>query len=133
MPDRTSLIYEARQGNPLTYAYFTASGAYSANGDNRGDNDLVYVPAFQDEIILNTGANWNDLNTFIENNDALRENRGSIVPRGYGNQPWINLFDGRLIQQIRTTGTQTLELTFDVLNFGNMLGNIFGLDDWGVQ
>lgn len=128
-----SVIYEGRQGNPLTYAYFNASGPYSINGDYRGANDLVYVPTSQDEILLQDGASWNELNNFIESNKALRENRGSIVPRGYGNQPWINQFDVRLTQQIRTTGTQTLELTFDVLNFSNMLGSVFGQDDWGVQ
>lgn len=64
------MIYEGRQGNPMTYAYFTASGAYSANGDYRSDNELVYVPASRDEIVLNTGTNWGDLNNFIENNDV---------------------------------------------------------------
>ncbi len=128
-----SVIYEGRQGNPLTYAYFTPGFvSYSANGDFRGANDLVYVPASEDDVIVASG-NWEEMNAFIEANPALRENRGQIAPRGAGDQPWINQFDIRVTQNIRTFGTQSLEISFDVLNFGNMLGNIFGQDDWGVQ
>lgn len=128
-----SVIYEGRQGNPLTYAYFTPGFvSYSANGDFRGANDLVYVPASEDDVIIASG-NWNEMNEFIEANPALRENRGQIVPRGYGDQPWINQFDIRVTQNIRTFGTQSLEISFDVLNFGNMLGNMLGQDEWGVQ
>ena len=128
-----SVIYEGRQGNPLTYAYFTPGFvSFSANGDFRGGNDLVYVPASQNDVNLVTN-NWNELNAFIEANPALRENRGQIVPRGYGDQPWINQFDVRISQKIRTVGSQSLEISFDVLNFGNMIGNILGQEDWGVQ
>ncbi|TVR19837.1 MAG: TonB-dependent receptor, partial [Balneolaceae bacterium] len=128
-----SVIYEGRQGNPLTYAYFTPGFvSYSANGDFRGGNDLVYVPASEDDVNV-VSNNWEELNAFIEANPALRENRGQIVPRGYGDQPWVNQFDIRVTHNIRTFGTQSLDISFDVLNFGNMLGNIIGKDDWGVQ
>ena len=128
-----SLIYEGRQGNPLTYAYFTPGFvSFSANGDFRGGNDLVYVPATENDVNL-VSNNWDELNAFIDANPGLRENRGQIAPRGTGDQPWVNQIDVRISQKIQTFGSQSLEISFDVLNFGNMLGNILGQDDWGVQ
>ncbi len=128
-----SVIYEGRQGRPYHYAYFTPGFvSFSANGDYRGGNDLVYVPASRDDVNLVDG-DWDELEKFIEENPALKDYRGQITPRGAGNQPWFNQFDIRVTQQIRTTGNQSLELTFDVLNFGNMLGNLLGRDEWGVE
>ena len=126
-----SVIYEGRQGNPLTYAYFTRPND-SINGDFRGSNDLVYVPENENDVILRN-TNWEDLNNFIEANDALRENRGQIVPRGAGNQPWVNSIDFRITQNIQTVGGQSLELSLDILNLGNLVGNVIGQDEWGVQ
>ncbi len=126
-----SMIYEGRQGNPLTFAYFTQLNP-SINGDYRGSNDLVYVPANENDVILRD-TNWEDLNRYIEDNDALRENRGQIVPRGEGNQPWVNLIDFRITQNIQTFGGQVLEVSLDILNFGNMIGTAIGQDTWGVE
>ena len=126
-----SLIYEGRQGNPLTYAYFTQPNQ-SINGDYRGSNDLVYVPANENDVILRN-TTWEELDNFIENNEALRENRGQIVPRGEGNQPWVNLIDFRITQNIQTFGGQSLELSLDILNFGNLIGRAIGQDTWGVE
>lgn len=128
-----SFIYEGRSGNPHHYAYFTPGAfGYSANGDFEGANDLVYVPESEDDVIL-TSNNWNELNEFIEANPGLRDYRGQITERGAQTQPWINQFDIRVSQQFRMFGNQSLEISFDVLNFNNMLGNILGQDDWGVQ
>jgi hypothetical protein len=128
-----SFIYEGRSGRPHHYAYFTPWFAgYSANGDFEGGNDLVYVPASEDEVNL-TSDNWDELDAFIEANPGLRDYRGQITERGTQNMPWINQFDIRVTQQIQTTRTQSLEVSFDVLNFGNMLGNLIGQDEWGVQ
>ncbi len=128
-----SFIYEGRSGNPHHHAYFTlGAGSYSANGDFEGANDLVYVPESEDDVIL-VSNNWNELNTYIENNPGLRDYRGQITERGAQEQPWINQFDIRVTQQFRTIGNQSLEISLDVLNFNNLLGNILGQDDWGVQ
>ena len=127
-----SFIYEGRTGNPFHYIYFTpfASG-FSANGDYRGSNDLVYVPASEDEVNL-VSNNWAELDAFISANPALDNYRGQITERGAGDQPWVHHMDLRIAQRIRTTGTQSLEITFDIMNFNNMLGNIFGRD-WGIE
>ncbi|MCC5914742.1 MAG: TonB-dependent receptor [Balneolaceae bacterium] len=129
-----SFIYEGRSGRPHHYAYFTPGFAgFSANGDFEGGNDLVYVPTGPDDNVNLTSDNWDELEEFIEANPGLRDYRGQITERGAQNMPWINQFDIRVTQRIQTTGSQSLEISFDVLNFGNMVGNIIGRDEWGVQ
>lgn len=127
-----SMIYEGRTGNPYHYIYYTPFfSGFSANGEYFGSNDLVYVPASPDEVNL-VSDNWNELDAFISANPALDDYRGQITERGAGIQPWVHHMDLRVSHKIRTTGTQFLELTFDVMNFNNMLGNVFG-QDWGIQ
>jgi len=127
-----SFIYEGRSGSPHHYAYFTPGFVgYSANGDFERDNDLVYVPESEDDINL-VSDNWEEFDAFIEANPGLRDFRGQITERGADASPWINQFDIRVSQQYRVFGSQMLEISFDVLNFNNLLGNIVGRD-WGVQ
>ena len=128
-----SVIYEGRSGRPYHYSHFTPGFVgYSANGDFEGGNDLVYIPRNEDEIVL-ASDNWEEYNAFIEANPALRDNRGSIAERGQGTSPWVNQIDFRLSQKFQTFGNQSLELSLDVLNLGNLVGNVIGQDEWGVQ
>jgi len=117
-----SLIYDGRSGTPFSWIY---NG--NANGDTRFDNDLVYVPASEDEVVL-ASNNWSELNEFISDNESLSDYRGEVVPRGTAREPWTNFLDFRINQEIETIGNQKLELTismFNVLNFINK--------DWGER
>ncbi|MFO7873626.1 MAG: TonB-dependent receptor [Bacteroidales bacterium] len=127
-----SLIYEGRSGRPYHYIHYTPFFyGYSANGDYRGSNDLVYVPNSPDEVNL-VSNNWEELDAFISANPGLDDFRGEITERGADIQPWVNHIDFRVSHQIRTTGTQSIEITFDILNFNNMIGNLFG-QNWGIE
>ena len=117
-----SVIYDGRSGTPYGWVY---DG--NANGDTRYDNDLVYVPASEDEIILDSG-NWDEMNEFISNHSSLNDYRGEVVPRGTAREPWTNYLDLRINQEIETFSGQKFEITasmFNVLNFLN--------DDWGKR
>ena len=104
------------------------------------NNDLIYVPASEDEInLIPSGPEdtrseteiWQQLNAFITQDDYLSQNRGSIVPRNGGVQPWFSQVDVRLLQDIFTQigGEQhSLQLSLDILNFGNLLHS-----SWGVR
>ncbi len=127
-----SFIYEGRSGRPHHYIHFTPGFVgYSANGDYRGSNDLVYVPNSPDEVNL-VSDNWDELDAFIRANPGLNDFRGEITERGADIQPWVHHMDFRVSHQIRTTGTQSLEITLDILNFNNMIGNMVG-QDWGIE
>src|SRR5699024_6680661 len=115
-----SLIYDGRSGTPFSWIY---SG--DANGDGRFDNDLIYVPASEDEVVL-TSNNWNDFNNWIESNESLSEYQGGPVERGTATEPWTNSLDLRINQEIQTFSRQRQKITasmFNVLNFLN--------DEWG--
>jgi hypothetical protein len=120
-----SLIYDGRAGTPFGWIY---NG--NANGDTRFDNDLVYVPASASEVIIadDSPGTYGDLDDFISSRSSLSDFRGEVVPRGTEREPWTNLLDLRINQEIRTFGGQTLEFTasmFNVLNFIN--------EEWGKR
>lgn len=117
-----SVIYDGRSGTPFSWIY---DG--NANGDTRYDNDLMYVPEAEEEVVL-TSNNWTALDSWIADSPSLNEYRGQVVPRNTAREPWTNYLDFRVNQEIETFGGQTLELTasmFNVLNFIN--------EDWGVR
>jgi hypothetical protein len=136
---------EASQGNRFAGAggnrySFIYSG--DVNGDGQAGNDLIYIPASQSEIefdplvdasgaTLSPQEQWNRFNAFIEQDDYLSSHRGQIAERFGALNPWYNTFDLRILQDFALrTGLQrhALQLSIDVLNFGNLLNS-----DWGVR
>ncbi|NGP88679.1 TonB-dependent receptor [Fodinibius halophilus] len=120
-----SVIYDGHSGAPFSWIY--DGNANGDSGDGRYQNDLVYVPASEDEIILESN-NWNEMNDFIASNSSLNDYRGEIVPRGSARAPWSNFLDLRINQEIETFSGQKVEITasmFNVLNFLN--------EDWGKR
>ena len=131
-----SAVYSGQSGNRFSYVY---------GGDVNNDgiflnNDLVYVPSSAAEINLvaagpmdsrSQAEIWQQLDTFIAQDEYLSENRGRVVERNGGLQPWFSQVDVRLLQDIFTysSGKQHgLQLSLDILNFGNLLNR-----NWGVR
>ncbi|OZC04777.1 TonB-dependent receptor [Rubricoccus marinus] len=114
------LILDSRAGNPFSWIY-----AGNANGDTQSFNDLVYIPASEDDIILTTG-NYSDLDAFIQSEPSLADNRGTVAERNTARTPWQNLLDLQFTQEIQTVQGQKVELTANLLNVLNLLNN-----DWG--
>jgi hypothetical protein len=117
-----SLIYDGRSGSPFSWIY---DG--DANGDGRYDNDLMYIPASESEVVL-ASNNWDEYNDWINSTSSLSDYRGEVLPRNTAREPWTNYVDLRLNQKIETFNGQTVELTasmFNVLNFLN--------SEWGVR
>jgi hypothetical protein len=129
-----TLFYEARSGQPFSYIY---SG--DMNGDRVNGNDLIYIPRNKDEILLaSENANdtrtideiWNQLDAYISQDKYLSEHRGQYAARNGAETPWSAQLDIRILQDfyINVNGKRnTLQVTFDIFNFGNMLN-----PDWGV-
>ncbi len=118
-----SLFYNGQSGRPYTYVY---NG--DANGDARTSNDLIFVPASADQVIVTNGT-WDQLNAYIEGDDALRGHRGQIVPRNAGRAPWTDGVDFKLLVKVPTGGSVKLELTADVLNVLNLIDSDKGVFD----
>ncbi len=124
-------------GNRYSFLY-----AGDVNGDGQGGNDLIYIPRSQSEILLDPcptacGANttaaqqWAALDAFIRQDEYLSSHRGQIAERFGAVNPWYSNLDLRILQDFafRAGSTQhTFQLSFDVLNFLNMIDS-----DWGVR
>jgi hypothetical protein len=131
-----SIGYIGNQGNPFTY---TISG--DMNGDRVNNNELIFVPnAFQDIkfVPLTVGSRvyseveqqaafWN----YINQDDYLKTRRGQYAERNASFIPMLHRFDLSIVQEIfvNVKGKRnTLQIRADILNFGNMLN-----DNWGVS
>ncbi|WP_345117109.1 TonB-dependent receptor [Hymenobacter algoricola] len=135
-----SAFYNGQSGTPFSY---TSTGG-DLNGDggsfNGNSNDLIYIPRSQSEIVLVTdGVNdrrsidqvWSELNSFIENDSYMKDHRGEYMVRNAARTPFQHRVDVRLLQDIYTTvGTKahTIQLSVDVINFGNLLSSEWGRD-----
>jgi hypothetical protein len=129
-----SLFYTGRSGNNFSYTY-----AGDMNNDGINGNDLIYVPRTQNEVVLvPTNASdtrtadqiWADLNNYIINDPYLSERKGQFAERNGAETPWSHKIDLSIRQDfyLMVGGKKnTLQLSFDVFNFGNMLNS-----DWGI-
>lgn len=126
-----SLIYDGRSGEPFSWIY---NG--DANGDGRFDNDLLYVPQNQDEVVMVNvsggqivpGNNWNQYDEWISSESSLNDFRGGFVKRNTAREPWTNFLDFKITQEVETFGGQSLEFGISMINFLNFLNS-----EWGVR
>jgi hypothetical protein len=105
---------------------FRYSMGYSSdvNGDGITSNDLLFVPATSDQVIV---SNWDQLNAFIEST-AAKDYRGQIFPRYGGRAKWNNQLDIRYALRIPFGEKMHAEATIDVFNFLNLINR-----EWGWQ
>nr|WP_242582210.1 TonB-dependent receptor [Hymenobacter telluris] len=135
-----SAFYNGQSGSPFSYTYYGNDINSDGGNPSGSSNDLIYIPRNQSEIVLVTdGVNdrrtvdqiWNELNAFIENDDYLKEHRGEYAARNGARTPWQHRIDVRLLQDIYTKigeKNHTIQLSVDVINFGNMLNKNWGRD-----
>ena len=131
-----SLFYEGRRMGSYTYVYLD-----DMNNDGVKGNDLLYVPATKDELLFKEftaaghtytvdeqrDAFW----AFVNQDDYLKDRKGKYAEPFAAFNPWCHRFDLRLMWEFKMmTGKQKnrLQLSFDILNVGNLLNN-----NWGVQ
>lgn len=131
---RTSIgaFYEYAQGGRFTYTY---SG--DINNDGSALNDLIYIPTqSQLEQYTFSGdaaqqeAQRQAFEAYIQQDDYLNENRGDYAEKYGILSPWRGRWDVKLLQDYNFKvgeKTNTIQLSLDILNFGNLLNS-----DWGV-
>ncbi len=131
---RTSLgaFYEYAQGGRFSYTY-----GGDINRDGSPLNDLIYIPT-QDDLATysfsGTVAEQSEqraaLEAYIQQDEYLNDRRGSYAEKYAILSPWRGRWDVKLLQdydfQIGDR-TNTIQLSIDILNFGNLLNS-----DWGV-
>ncbi|PYR72485.1 MAG: hypothetical protein DMF86_23475, partial [Acidobacteria bacterium] len=80
-----TIFYSGITGRPYTYTYNR-----DVNGDNRGSNDLLYVPTASDPITY-TGGTYQDFINFLSQGHGCPATFvGRIIPRNACRGPWTN-------------------------------------------
>ena len=134
-----SLFGSWTSGNRFAYVY-----AGDINNDGTSSNDLLYVPTNAEIDAMNfaplADINGNvqsaevqrqTLKNFIAQDDYLSKLRGQYTEKYGGETPWYSQLDLRILQDLNfKAGKQknTLQLSIDIMNFGNLLNS-----DWGVR
>jgi TonB-dependent receptor-like protein len=124
-------IYVGRSGSTYSYVYqgdANADGYPNRSGSVRGENDLVYVPRNQSEILLQNPADWATLDKYISNEPCLSLARGTIVKRYACSAPWREFVNLRLTGTLPTIRGQHAEAVLEIFNFLNLLNR-----NWGLQ
>jgi len=131
---RTSLgaFYEYAQGGRFSYTY---SG--DINNDGSVLNDLIYIPTESELATYNFSGTVAEqaeqraaLGAYIQQDEYLRGRRGNYAEKYAILSPWRGRWDVKLLQDydFQIGGkTNTIQLSVDVLNLGNLLNS-----DWGV-
>ena len=123
-PTTITTFFEYARGGRFNYTY-----GGDINGDGSNLNDLLYIPT-QTEIGImqfsgaGQAAAFND---YIEQDDYLSGIRGSYVDRYGALAPWRGRWDVKFLQDIKIVKNNTLQLSLDILNIGNLISS-----DWGL-
>lgn len=120
-PTTVSMFFNHQSGRP--YSVLSYSSGFSLNGDDYRYNDLFYVPASADEVVIQ-GGTWEQLDEFI-NRAGLNKYRGRIAPRNSSSGPWRTNLDFKVAQTV-PVGYGHLELSLDIANLLNLLDSNAG-------
>ena len=131
---RTSIgaFYEYAQGGRFSYTY---SG--DINNDGSVLNDLIYIPTpgeLATYTFVGTATEQAEqraaFEAYIQQDEYLSERRGSYAEKYAILSPWRGRWDIKVLQDYDFQvgdRTNTIQLSIDILNFGNLLNS-----DWGV-
>ncbi|MFN0035022.1 MAG: TonB-dependent receptor domain-containing protein [Saprospiraceae bacterium] len=131
----------SNSGGKISYTYGT-----DLNGDGQGNNDLIFVPNNASELTFApvTGGTTANPKTFsseqqqaafeayINGNEYLSGLRGQYAERNGAEFPWLTRFDLTAVQEFyikvgKNKKKNTLQFRADILNFGNLLKNAWGV------
>ena len=137
-----SLVYVGQSGRPFSYVIDNSDELVLEDGD---PNSLVYVPRSASELTfepttvggveITPEQQAAALDQFISENDYLSQRRGEYTERNADRTPWEGVVD--LNFKLELFGDivgrqQKVELTANIFNFSDMLGEIVGAD-WGER
>lgn len=137
MATTIGFFYNAQSGTPFSYIYNDNGGL---NNEDSRERSLLYVPMDAGDINLidytdgsgNTvtaAQQWTALDSYVSSDDYLSGQRGQYAEKNSTRTPFSNVLDMKLTQDfyVNSGGMKhTLQLTFDIFNFGNLLNK-----DWG--
>ena len=126
------LIYTGTSGSPYSLYYYG-----DLNQDGSNGNDLMFIPTDEqiDKMQFKADKNYTadeqkeNFREWIANDGYMSKHRGEYFKRYADNLPFESHFDFHLAQTYKfKVGAQvhSVELSFDVLNVGNMFNKKWG-------
>ncbi|MBO0322471.1 TonB-dependent receptor [Muricauda sp. CAU 1633] len=121
-----STFFEYAQGGRFNYLY-----GGDINGDGSSINDLLYIPTAAEvgQMTFSGAGQAEAFEAFIQQDDYLSENRGQYAERYGALAPWRGRWDLKILQDIKLAPKNTLQLSLDVLNVGNLISSEWGIID----
>ncbi|CCH54753.1 Protein oar [Fibrisoma limi BUZ 3] len=125
-----SALTEYTEGSRFSFTY-----AGDINNDGAFDNDLLFIPT--DAQLNSMKFSGNDaaqsaqragFRAYIEQDAYLSRHRGQVAEKFASFTPWFSTLDVRVLQEYSLPNKHTIQLSLDVLNFGNLLNS-----NWGVR
>lgn len=119
-----SIFYNGQPAGNYSYVYTN-----DMNGDGYG-SELIYIPSKRGDIKFVDKENEDAFFKFMEQDRYLSSHKGQYAGANAVQAPWVHTFDLRFVQEFKLRvgdSLNRLQLSFDVMNFGNMLNN-----KWGV-
>lgn len=139
MSTDVAVIYNGFSGGRYS---LTMNEVSDYNGDGYRGNSLLYIPTREELAKMNFVDNVNSrtgkvimtaeesreaFEEWIENDDYASKHRGQYAKRNSNLTPWENEIDLHVAQNIyNIKGVGKLQITFDVINFANMLNKHWG-------
>jgi hypothetical protein len=118
-----TLFYSLQSGTPFSWGYVntTVDGTGQANS-------LAYIPRDLTEAqkLLPTGTQAADFMAFVESDDYLKTRKGDFTERNGGRTPWNNTMDLRFLHEFKLKGRQSIQISYDIINFLNLLDKKLG-------
>ncbi len=124
-----STFFEYAQGGRFNYTY-----GGDINNDGAFGNDLIYIPTTAEIATMTfSGAGQGAaLDKYINQDNYLSGRRGQYAERYGALAPWRGKWDFKVLQDYNfkvgaSKKVNTIQLSLDVLNLGNLLNS-----DWGL-
>ncbi|UFH55170.1 TonB-dependent receptor [Spirosoma sp. KNUC1025] len=118
-----TLFYSLQSGTPFSWGYVNTTIDGSAQA-----NSLAYIPRDLTEAqkLLPTGTQATDFMAFVESDPYLKTRKGNFTERNAGRTPWNNTMDLRFLHEFKLKGRQSIQISYDVINFLNLLDKKLG-------
>ncbi|ATL48093.1 hypothetical protein COR50_13480 [Chitinophaga caeni] len=136
-----TLFYTGQSGTPYTWVYYNSGSNDPTHDDSgtNGNNDLIYVGTKDQvnqmnflpitssgNVVRSTEEQRQDWNDYIDSDKYLSDRRGKAAEKYAARTPFENLFDFKFVQDLPIVKGHKIQLTFDILNVGNLLNKEWG-------
>jgi hypothetical protein len=115
-----SFFYNGQTGQPYSLVF---NG--DANGDTTTFNDIAFLPSDPSQVVVTNGT-YAQLDAFLANDSAAKNNRGQTPNRNTGVSPWSNDLDFRYSVNVPTGSRAKVELSMDIINLLNLFNKNWG-------